>query len=152
MMDGLIYLRMWIIFFFVENMRFWDLEYGFTIHLRQRSISSTKFNYRASFSNRNISTSNKLQLQELNNRFNEQTVGLLTLSSTLDPNENYKSFKFSRYCYTILVMSKIDGNRKVKNLPLDCSIDSPCFDSFGIYNNYKESFFNNENCQNKILR
>ena len=37
-------------------------------------------------------------------------------------------------------MSKIDGNRKVRNLPLGWLIDSSCFDSSSIYNNYKKSF------------
>ena len=38
------------------------------------------------------------QLQELNSRFNEQTIELLPLSSALDPNDNYKSFNIENIC------------------------------------------------------
>ncbi|OMO60242.1 Zinc finger, TTF-type [Corchorus capsularis] len=38
------------------------------------------------------------QLQELNNRFNVQAMDLLTLSSTLDPREKFKSFNIDKIC------------------------------------------------------
>ncbi|KAL7150065.1 hypothetical protein ABFS83_05G083300 [Erythranthe nasuta] len=38
------------------------------------------------------------QLKELNCRFNEQTLELLTLSSALDPSDSYKSFKVDDIC------------------------------------------------------
>lgn len=38
------------------------------------------------------------QLQELNCRFGEMAVKLLTLSSALDPNDGYKSFKIDDIC------------------------------------------------------
>jgi hypothetical protein len=38
------------------------------------------------------------QLQELDNRFDERTMKLLTLSSTLDPSDNYKSFNINDIC------------------------------------------------------
>ena len=38
------------------------------------------------------------QLQELNNRFSAETMDLLTLSSALDPKEEYKSFNIDNIC------------------------------------------------------
>ena len=38
------------------------------------------------------------QLQELNSRFNKQTMELLTLSSALDFNDNYMSFNIENIC------------------------------------------------------
>ena len=38
------------------------------------------------------------QLQELNHLFNEHTMELLTLSSSLDPWEAYESFRASDIC------------------------------------------------------
>ncbi|XP_015933138.1 uncharacterized protein LOC107459420 [Arachis duranensis] len=38
------------------------------------------------------------QLQELNGRFNDHMVELLTLSSTLDPRDNYKFFSVNKVC------------------------------------------------------
>ncbi|XP_025693094.1 uncharacterized protein [Arachis hypogaea] len=38
------------------------------------------------------------QLQELNGRFNHNMVELLTLSSTLDPKDNYKFFSVNKVC------------------------------------------------------
>ncbi|XP_057760849.1 uncharacterized protein LOC130981262 [Arachis stenosperma] len=38
------------------------------------------------------------QLQELNGRFNDNMVELLTLSSTLDPRDNYKFFSVNKVC------------------------------------------------------
>ncbi|XP_016169718.1 zinc finger MYM-type protein 1-like [Arachis ipaensis] len=38
------------------------------------------------------------QLQEINGRFNDNMVELLTLSSTLDPKENYKLFSVNKVC------------------------------------------------------
>ncbi|XP_025670089.1 uncharacterized protein [Arachis hypogaea] len=38
------------------------------------------------------------QLQEINGRFNDNMVELLTLSSTLDPRENYKLFSINKVC------------------------------------------------------
>jgi hypothetical protein len=38
------------------------------------------------------------QLQELNNRFGERTMELLTLSSTLDSSNDYKSFNINDIC------------------------------------------------------
>ncbi|XP_016177983.1 zinc finger MYM-type protein 1-like [Arachis ipaensis] len=38
------------------------------------------------------------QLQELNGRFNDNMVELLTLSSTLDPRHNYKFFNVNKVC------------------------------------------------------
>jgi hypothetical protein len=41
------------------------------------------------------------QLQELNNRFNEQTIELLKLSATLDPKNNYKLFSVEDICLRV---------------------------------------------------
>eukprot|EP00258_Populus_trichocarpa_P046712 XP_024462731.1 zinc finger MYM-type protein 1 [Populus trichocarpa] len=41
------------------------------------------------------------QLQELNNRFNEQTIELLKLSATLDPKNNYKLFSVEDICLLV---------------------------------------------------
>ena len=41
------------------------------------------------------------QLFQLNNRFNEQTMELLTLSSDLDPKDAYKSFNIYDICYVV---------------------------------------------------
>jgi hypothetical protein len=38
------------------------------------------------------------QLQELDNRFSERTMKLLTLSSALDPSNGYKSFNIKDIC------------------------------------------------------
>ena len=38
------------------------------------------------------------QLQELNNRFSAETMDLLTLSSALDPKEEYKSLNIDDIC------------------------------------------------------
>jgi glycine cleavage system regulatory protein len=38
------------------------------------------------------------QLQELNNKFNEQTIELLKLSATLDPKNNYQLFSVEDIC------------------------------------------------------
>jgi hypothetical protein len=38
------------------------------------------------------------QLQELDNRFDERTMKLLTLSSALDPSDDYKSFNINDIC------------------------------------------------------
>ena len=38
------------------------------------------------------------QLQEFNGRFNDNMVELLTLSSTLDPRDNYKFFSVNKVC------------------------------------------------------
>jgi hypothetical protein len=41
------------------------------------------------------------QLQELNNRFNEQTIELLKLSTALDPKNNYKLFSVEDICLLV---------------------------------------------------
>jgi len=41
------------------------------------------------------------QLQELNNRFNEQTIELLKLSTTLDPKNNYKLLYVEDICLLV---------------------------------------------------
>jgi len=41
------------------------------------------------------------QLQELNNRFNEQTIELFKLSATLDPKNNYKLFSVEDICLLV---------------------------------------------------
>ena len=41
------------------------------------------------------------QLQELNNRFNEQTIELLKLSAALDPKNNYKLFSVEDICLLV---------------------------------------------------
>jgi hypothetical protein len=41
------------------------------------------------------------QLQELNNRFNEQAIELLKLSTTLDPKNNYKLFSVEDICLLV---------------------------------------------------
>ena len=38
------------------------------------------------------------QLQELNNRFSEQTTELLILSTSLNPRDGYKSFNIENIC------------------------------------------------------
>ena len=41
------------------------------------------------------------QLQEINNRFDEQMVDLLLLSSALDPKDSYKSFDIDKICLLV---------------------------------------------------
>ena len=41
------------------------------------------------------------QLQELNNRFNEQAIELLKLSTTLDPRNSYKLFNVEDICLLV---------------------------------------------------
>ena len=38
------------------------------------------------------------QLQELNNRFNDQAIELLTLATLLEPKDGYKDFDIDRIC------------------------------------------------------
>ena len=40
-------------------------------------------------------------MQELNNRFNEQTIELLKLSAALDPKNNYKLFSVEDICLLV---------------------------------------------------
>jgi len=48
------------------------------------------------------------QLQELNCSFGERAVKLLTLSSALDPNDGYKSFKIDDICSLAKVYYPLD--------------------------------------------
>jgi len=48
------------------------------------------------------------QLQELNCRFRERAVKLLTLSSALDPNDSYKSFRIDDICSLAKVYYPLD--------------------------------------------
>jgi hypothetical protein len=41
------------------------------------------------------------QLQELNNRFNEQAIKLLILSTALDPRNSYKLFNVEDICFLV---------------------------------------------------
>jgi hypothetical protein len=45
-----------------------------------------------------FNTTIDFQLQELNFRFGERAMELLTLSSALDPNDAYKSFNIDDIC------------------------------------------------------
>jgi hypothetical protein len=47
-------------------------------------------------------------LQELNSRFGERAVKLLTLRSALDPNDGYKSFKIDDICSLVEVYYPLD--------------------------------------------
>jgi hypothetical protein len=54
------------------------------------------------------------QLQELNCRFSERAVKLLTLSSALDPNDGYKSFKIDDICSLAEVYYSLDFSEQEK--------------------------------------
>jgi hypothetical protein len=55
------------------------------------------------------------QLQELNCRFGERAVRLLTLSSALDPNDGYKSFKIDDICSLAEVYYPLDFSEQEEN-------------------------------------
>ncbi|XP_021746213.1 uncharacterized protein LOC110712102 [Chenopodium quinoa] len=65
------------------------------------------------------------QLHEINNRFNKQMVDLLSLSSTLDPKDTYKSFDVDKIC---LLVSK--------HYPEDFSTQEKCRLSFELEHFY----------------
>ncbi|XP_058734040.1 uncharacterized protein LOC131605734 [Vicia villosa] len=54
------------------------------------------------------------QLQELNNRFNEQTIDLLTLSCALAPTDNYKAFNLDTICTLVEKYYPMDFNEQEK--------------------------------------
>jgi hypothetical protein len=54
------------------------------------------------------------QLQELNCRFGENAVKLLTLSSALDPKDGYKSFKIDDICSLVEVYYPLDFSEQEK--------------------------------------
>jgi hypothetical protein len=54
------------------------------------------------------------QLQELNSRFGERAVKLLTLRSALDPNDGYKSFKIDDICSLAEVYYLLDFSKDEK--------------------------------------
>ncbi|XP_004488955.2 uncharacterized protein [Cicer arietinum] len=54
------------------------------------------------------------QLQELNNRFSEQAIDLLTLSCALTPKDNYKSFNIEKICTLVEKYYPVDFNMQEK--------------------------------------
>ncbi|XP_027188707.1 uncharacterized protein [Cicer arietinum] len=54
------------------------------------------------------------QLQELNNRFREQAMDLLTLSCALTPKDNYKAFKIEKICTLVEKYYPVDFNMQEK--------------------------------------
>jgi hypothetical protein len=54
------------------------------------------------------------QLQELNSRFGERAMELLTLSSALDPNDAYKSFKVDDICNLVEKYYPLDFSEQEK--------------------------------------
>ncbi|XP_058734484.1 uncharacterized protein LOC131606207 [Vicia villosa] len=52
------------------------------------------------------------QLQELNSRFSEQAIGLLTLSCALSPKDNYKAFNFDTICTLVEKYYPMDFNEQ----------------------------------------
>ena len=61
------------------------------------------------------------------------------------------SSEFSKYVYTLWIMSRVSWNKKVKGLLLDWHIDSSCINSFYFHSNYRTSIFCDEACQNITL-
>ena len=62
--------------------------------LRQRDHITVEHHYHFDIFNAAI----EFQFQELDNRFGERTMELLTLSSTLNPSDDYKSFNINDIC------------------------------------------------------
>jgi hypothetical protein len=56
------------------------------------------------------------QFQKLNNRFNEQTIELLKLSTTLDPKNNYKLFSVKDICLLVDKFNPEDFSYQEKKL------------------------------------
>nr|XP_004516905.1 uncharacterized protein LOC101499580 [Cicer arietinum] len=54
------------------------------------------------------------QLQELNNRFSEQAIDLLTLRCALTPKDNYKSFNIEKICTLVEKYYHMDFNMQEK--------------------------------------
>jgi hypothetical protein len=54
------------------------------------------------------------QLQELDNRFSERAMELLTLSSALDPNDAYKSFSIDDICRLVEKYYPLDFSKQEK--------------------------------------
>ncbi|XP_019438936.1 PREDICTED: zinc finger MYM-type protein 1-like [Lupinus angustifolius] len=54
------------------------------------------------------------QLQELNRRFSEQTMELLTLSASLDPKDVYKTFNIDNICILVQKFYPMDFNDQEK--------------------------------------
>ncbi|XP_058783208.1 uncharacterized protein LOC131657874 [Vicia villosa] len=54
------------------------------------------------------------QLQELNNRFSEQAIDLLTLSCALAPTDNYKAFNLDTICTLVEKYYPMDFNEQEK--------------------------------------
>ncbi|XP_025684879.1 uncharacterized protein [Arachis hypogaea] len=93
------------------------------------------------------------QIQELNSRFNEQTIELLTLSCALDPNDNFKSFNIEEisklaekfypldFPYNELNILKSQLQHYQHNIPNHLKGIGTLSE---LYN--KKSFFSNENC------
>ncbi|XP_058755986.1 uncharacterized protein LOC131629208 [Vicia villosa] len=52
------------------------------------------------------------QLQELNSRFSEQAIDLLTLSCALSPKDNYKAFNFDTICTLVEKYYPMDFNEQ----------------------------------------
>ncbi|GAV71604.1 LOW QUALITY PROTEIN: Dimer_Tnp_hAT domain-containing protein, partial [Cephalotus follicularis] len=56
------------------------------------------------------------QLQKLNSRFNERIVGLLILSSTLNPMNSYKLFNIDHICNLVEKFYLLDFSEQERNL------------------------------------
>ena len=64
------------------------------------------------------------QLQELNNRFNEQAIKLLKLSTTLDPRNSYNLFNVEDICLLVDKFYPEDFSDQEKIHLMSCNIMS----------------------------
>ncbi|XP_015961674.1 uncharacterized protein LOC107485624 [Arachis duranensis] len=98
------------------------------------------------------------QLQELNGRFNDNMMELLTLSSTLDPRDNYKFFGVNKLCQGLTKTGKsltyplIDRLiRLVLTLPVSTATTERSFSTMNIVKNRFRNKMEDELLANCLL-
>ncbi|KAK2633924.1 hypothetical protein Ddye_028716 [Dipteronia dyeriana] len=79
------------------------------------------------------------QLQELNNRFNEQTIELIILSTTLEPREGYEYFRIDDICKLIVLVLTL----MVSTATTERSFSAMLIVKTRIRNKMKDDFFTN---------
>ncbi|XP_015969634.1 uncharacterized protein LOC107493071 [Arachis duranensis] len=99
-----------------------------------------------------------IHLQELNRRFNDNMVELLTLSSTLDPRDNYKFFSVNKLCQRLtktansLTYPLIDRLiRLVLTLPVSTATTERSFSAMNIVKNRLRNKMKDEFLANCLL-
>ncbi|QHO37756.1 Zinc finger MYM-type protein [Arachis hypogaea] len=98
------------------------------------------------------------QLPELNSRFNDQAMDLLSLSSTLMPKDAYKNFDIAKISTLVDSYYPEDFTEQEKiNLPFQLQhfildIDSSDINSSSFYSYYRAIIFSNENNKDKVKK